>query len=87
LELGDGRYIEESVLRSRACFNKDNTRNLESFLKLIVRFATPEPQETFVLYQAAVEQVRKGRLIASVFAEAEFALEKEETAHDQFWRV
>lgn len=87
LELGDGRNIEESVLRSRACFNKGDTRNLESFLKLIVRFATPEPQETFVLYQTAVDRVRKGRSIASVFAEAEFALEKEETAHDQFWRV
>ncbi|PJI99626.1 KAP-like P-loop domain-containing protein [Acidovorax sp. 69] len=87
LKLGDGRNIEESVLRSRACFNKGDTRNLESFLKLIVRFATPEPQETFVLYQAAVDRVRKGRKIASVFAEAEFALEKQETAHDQFWRV
>jgi hypothetical protein len=87
LELGDGRNIEESVLRSRACFNKGGTRNLESFLKLIVRFATPEPQETFVLYQTAVDQVRKGRSIASVLAEAEFALEREETVHDQFWRV
>ena len=87
LELGDGRNIEESVLRSRACFNKGDTRNLESFLKLIVRFATPEPQETFVLYQTAVDQVRKGRSIASVLAEAEFALERTETAHDQFWRV
>jgi len=87
LELGDGRNIEESVLRSRACFNKGDTRNLESFLKLIVRFATPEPQETFVLYQTAVDRVRKGRSIASVFAEAEFALERKEIAHDQFWRV
>jgi len=87
LELGDGGNIEESVLRSRACFNKGVTRNLESFLKLIVRFATPEPQETFVLYNAAVDRVREGQSIASVFAEAEFALEKEETAHDQFWRV
>lgn len=87
LDLGDGRNTEESVLRSRACFNKGGTRNLEGFLKLIVRFATPEPQETFVLYQTAVDRVRKGRLIASVLAEAEFALEQAETAHDQFWRV
>jgi len=87
LELGDGRNIEESVLRSRACFNQGDTRNLESFLKLIVRFAAPEPKETFVLYQGAVDRVRKGRPIASVFEEAEFALEKAETAHDQFWRV
>lgn len=87
LELGDRRNIEESVLRSRACFNRSDTRNLESFLKLIVRFATPEPRETFVLYQTAVDQVRKGQSIASVLAEAEFSLEKEETVHDQFWRV
>lgn len=87
LELGDGRNIEESVLRCRACFNKGDTRNLEGFLKLIVRFATPEPQETFVLYQTAVDRVRQGRSIASVLAEAEFALERAETAHDQFWRV
>ena len=87
LDLGDGRNIEESVLRSRACFNKGDTRNLEGFLKLIVRFATPEPQETFVLYQTAVDRVRKGLSIASVLAEAEFALERAETAHDQFWRV
>ncbi|VWX62937.1 conserved membrane hypothetical protein [Burkholderiales bacterium 8X] len=87
LELGDGRNIEESVLRSRACFNKGATRNLESFLKLIVRFATPEPQETFVLYQTAVDRVRNGRSIASVLGEADFALERTENAHDQFWRV
>jgi hypothetical protein len=87
LELGDGRNIEESILRSRACFNKGNTRNLESYLKLIVRFATPELQETFVLYQTAVDRVRNGRPIASVLGEAEFALEGTERAHDQLWRA
>lgn len=87
LELGDGRNIEESVLRSRACFNKGDTRNLESFLKLIVRFATPEPQETFVLYQTAVDRVCNGQSIASVLGEADFSLERAENAHDQFWRV
>ncbi|MDH0848828.1 MULTISPECIES: KAP family NTPase [Delftia] len=87
LELGGGTDVEESVLRSRACFNKGDTRNLESYLKLIVRFATPEPQDTFVLYQTAVDQVRKGQSIASVLSEAEFLLERTENAHDQFWRV
>ena len=87
LKLGDGRNIEESVIRSRACFNKGETRNLENFLKLLVRFAAPEPQETFILYQKAVDRVRKGRSIGLVLAEAEFSLEREERAHDQFWRV
>ncbi len=87
LELGDRSNVDEAVLRSRACFNTGDTRNLESFLKLIVRFAKPEPQETFVLYQSAVDQVRQGRSIASVLAQAEFVLEGKENAHDQFWRV
>ncbi|MGA0569600.1 KAP family NTPase [Variovorax sp. VNK109] len=87
LELGDGRNIEESILRSRACFNSANTRNLESYLKLIVRFTTPEPQETYVLYQTAVDRARKGQSIASILVEADFLLERTENAHDQFWRV
>lgn len=87
LELGDGRDLDEALLRSRACFNNGDARNLESYLKLIVRFATPEPQKTFVLYQSAVDRVLKGRPITSVLAEPEFLLERQETAHDQFWRV
>jgi hypothetical protein len=87
LEFGDGGSAEESVLRSRACFNSGDSRNLEAYLKLIVRFAIPEPQETFVLYQNAVDRVRKGASIGSVLTTPDFALERGENAHDQFWRV
>lgn len=87
LKIDDGSSVEESVLRSRACFNSGDSRNLEAYLKLIVRFATPEPQETFVLYQDAVERVRKGASIASVLTSQEFELERGEHAHDQFWRM
>jgi hypothetical protein len=87
LEIGDGSSAEESVLRSRACFNSGHSRNLEAYLKLIVRFATPEPQETFVLYQDAVDRVRKGESITSVLMSQDFVLEQGENAHDQFWRV
>jgi hypothetical protein len=87
LGLGERTDVEEAVLRSRACFNFEELRNLESYLKLIVRFATPEPQQTFVLYQDAVERVRKGTSIASVLTSPDFDLERGEHAHDQFWRV
>lgn len=87
LELGDPSDVDEAVLSSRACFNENSFRNLEGYLKLIVRFATPEPQETFVLYQEAVERVRKGASIASVLTSPDFRLERGEHAHDQFWRV
>lgn len=87
LKLGDLSDVDEAVLASRACFNHDSFRNLEGYLKLIVRFATPEPQETFVLYQEAAERVRKGASIASVLTSPDFRLERGEHAHDQFWRV
>jgi hypothetical protein len=87
LELEGTSHLEEAVLRSRACFNHDDLRNLEGYLKLIVRFATPEPQETFVLYQDTVERVREGASIVSVLTTPDFQLERGEHAHDQFWRV
>jgi hypothetical protein len=87
LNIGNERSAEESILRSRACFNSDKARNLEAYLKLIVRFASPEPQETFVLYQSAVEQVQNGASIVSVLTSPDFNLTQGEHSHDQFWRV
>lgn len=87
LELGDRSEANEAVMASRACFNQDSFRNLEGYLKLIVRFATPEPQKTFFLYQEAVERVRKGASIVSVLNSPDFRSERWEHAHDQFWRV
>ena len=87
LKLGDPRLIDEAVRRSRACFNSGDTRNLESYLNLIVRFVAPEPQETFKFYQLAVERVREGESIASVFAGSDFLLKQQESVHDQFWNV
>jgi hypothetical protein len=87
LELGDPTYVEEAVQVSRACFNEGSSRNLEQYLKLIVRFATPEPQNTFVLYQKAVDQVKKGESIDSILTSHDFRLEYGNHAHDQFWRI
>ncbi len=87
LNLGDPGNVDEAVLVSRACFNENSFQNLEGYLKLIVRFATPEPQETFVLYKEAVERVQKGESIVAVLTSPDFRLERWEHAHDQFWRV
>lgn len=87
LNLGNANSVEEAVLRSRACFNHGGFRTLESYLKLIVRFVTPEPQKTFFLYQQAVQRVRNGEPVASVLSAHDFLLEKGEHAHDQFWRM
>ena len=79
--------IDEAILRTRAGFNQGEFRNLEKYLKLIVRFAVPEPQNTFVLYQDAVTRVRRGTSIRSVLESTYFRLEGGEHSHDQFWRV
>lgn len=77
----------ESIKSSRACFNTEPHRNLEKFLKLIVRFATPEPRATFRLYQEAVAKVIAGEKVETVLSGAEFTLDRGEDAHDQFWRI
>lgn len=87
LGLVDMSGLDESELASRACFNQDSYRNLERYLKLIVRIAMPEPQSTFVLYQRAVEKVLEGTPVALILQSHDFRLEIGEHAHDQFWRV
>jgi hypothetical protein len=79
--------VKEAVLATRACFNQESFRNLENYLKLIVRFATPEPQQTFALYHNAVESVLNGTSIISTLSSKDFQTEQSQHAHDQFWRV
>lgn len=79
--------VSDSVQATRACFNNGKFRNLEGYLKLIVRFATPIPQNTFILYQNAVMKVRKGTKIKSILTSADFLLQQSDCAHDQFWQA
>lgn len=85
LDLGDTSALEEAKKATMACFNQQSFRNLEGYLKLIVRFTTPEPRDTFTLYQNAVQRVQNGESIESVLLLSNFSLEHGEHAHDQFW--
>ncbi|GEQ75949.1 hypothetical protein CTTA_2954 [Comamonas testosteroni] len=87
LGLQNWRNLSEEFYTSRACFNHPNSRNLEKFLKLIVRFATPEPHETFIMYQNAVHQFRQGTKASSILESFRLSSEHLEYAHDQFWRI
>lgn len=88
LGLNGLQQIDESQLRSRACFNEAQSRNLEAYLKLIVRFVAPIPQQTFVLYRDAVDRVRGGDSVASVLESSDFKLQLVgEGPHDHFWRL
>lgn len=87
LEL-DADHGSDAIAKSyRACFNDEKYRNLENYLKLIVRFVTPEPRETFVLYQKAVERIIKNNAISTELDRPDFNLEYGEKSHDQFWRL
>lgn len=79
--------VDEPVLRSRACFNSDTARNLENYLKLIVRFVHPVPKETYAFYRSAVDQARKGKPIALILGGKDFVLKGDEFSHDEFWRI
>lgn len=88
MALNDLRHVDEAELRSRACFNEARNRNLEAYLKLIVRFVIPIPQKTFVLYRNAVDRVRRGDSVASVLESSNFQLRLVgEDPHDHFWRL
>lgn len=87
LNIKDETGIEESIRRSRACFNSSKPRNLEMYLKLIVHFAIPEPKTTFILYQSAVDQFRQGTPIDSILTSTDFVLSGGERAHEQFWAL
>jgi hypothetical protein len=78
---------DESALRSRACFNT-GSRNLENYLKLIVRFTAPTAVETFRLYQEAVAAIISGeRTVKDVLGSDQFSLRHGPRAQDEFWRV
>lgn len=77
----------ESVRRSRACFNNPS-RNLENYLKLIVRFTAPADVETFRLYREAVAGVIAGKQsIKDILSSDQFALRHGVHVQDEFWRV
>lgn len=80
--------LDETQLSSRACFNQDGYRNLEKYLKLIVRFLVPEPTETFVLYQRSIDRVKsETSSIKAILEEPAFRLTDSDTTHDQFWSL
>jgi len=76
---------DESDLASKACFNNNSFRNLEAYLKLIVRVVTPEPQVTLVLYKEALDKIRNGTPIISILDGSDFTSENWELAHERLW--
>ncbi|WP_176157466.1 KAP family NTPase [Burkholderia multivorans] len=88
LNLAHRAEVEDAEFRSRACFNTDGLRNLEQYLRLIVRFAAPVPQDTYALYRKAVEQVAEGDSVSAILASSDLRLDEHgDRVHEQFWSV
>ena len=78
---------DEGVTRTRACFN-NGSRNLENYLKLIVRFQIPLLTDTFKLYKDAVDEILTRReSIDKVLSREVFSVRHNDRAQDQFWRI
>lgn len=87
LGFSDYSQPDESVIRSRACFNS-TSRNLENYLRLIVRFAAPADVETFKLYKNAVRDIVLGKkTIKEICTSDLFSLKRGQKVQDELWRV
>lgn len=75
----------EDDIASRACFNSQDNRNLEAYLKFIVRVVTPKPQSTLRLYKEAISQIKNGEPIESIITSTPFSGSDWEATHDRFW--
>lgn len=82
LDIGSPGNLDHDTLSSRACFNSQNNRNLEEYLQLIVRFKKPEPQNTYILYKKAFEELQLGIPISEILDGPDFSTED---SHDKFW--
>lgn len=83
----DHNHYEPNELdyASRACFNSGNHRNLQSYLKFIVRVITPEPYMTLMLYKDSLNKIRKNISISSILNSEEFNITDWEYAHERLW--
>lgn len=78
---------DETLLRSRACFNWQH-RNLENYLQLIVRLKVPEPTSSHRLYKDLVESVMaQKQKVADVLQRPDFALSQSEMPQEKFWSM
>jgi len=78
---------DEGIWRTRACFNFES-RNLENYLQLIVRFKVPELITTFKMYKDLLDEFMEGKgTVKEVLARPEFIVRTSENVHDQFWQI
>lgn len=87
LEANQSDDIGEAELSSRACFNAIPHRNLEGYLKFIVRCVRPDPVDTFVFYSNAVEKIKEGAAVKSVLESLAFKTENRFNVHEKFWET
>lgn len=81
--------VSEENKRSYACFNGGWTdgKNLEEYLKLIVRLAKPQRQNQYRFYLNCKNEIADGKTINEVLSKDEFSYSNSENTHEQFWRV
>jgi hypothetical protein len=83
-------HDEETDLKTRACFNGGFygcSRNLEQYLKLIVRLAKPTREKSYRFYLKQLDLLLNGEKIESIFEQPEFSIANEYASRTQLLRV
>ena len=86
---GRAAGISKEIASSYACFNGGggSHRNLEAYLKLIVRQSKPIKSSQYRFYSKCKDEIASGTPFQAIFEKPQFAYSSGETAHAQLWRV
>ena len=74
------------IRHSSACFNSYNNRNLEKYLKLIVKGSKPVKEESVTFYLRKLEELETTE-IKNILSQDEFNVVKGEEPHDLLFRA
>ncbi|MBQ5962562.1 P-loop NTPase fold protein [Massilia sp. ZL223] len=85
--VGEEGASEELMLRSRACFNSSENRNLERYLKLIVNLSRPDGRESYRFYLNQKDALHAGFSLEEIFTKSHFSFEDKGLARAELWRI
>jgi len=81
--------VTEDEKHTYACFNGGwtNGRNLEGYIKLILKLSRPQRATQHRFYVKCKNEIQAGETVEKVLSQEEFSYFNNENNHEYFWRV